>query len=104
MTHPEVTIDPAVPVPDWPLSPLGRQRMRLALQQPWLNRTRAIFCSAERKAREASDIVATHLRLAPIVIESLGENDRSATGYLPKPEFEAVADDFFAQPEKRVRG
>ena len=34
----------------------------------------------------------------------MGENDRSATGYLPKAEFEAVADEFFARPEQSVRG
>ena len=34
----------------------------------------------------------------------MGENDRSATGYLPRAEFEAVADQFFASPELTVRG
>lgn len=28
------------------------------------------------------------------------ENDRSATGFLPPPEFEAVANQFFANPHK----
>ncbi|WFE76404.1 histidine phosphatase family protein [Roseinatronobacter sp. S2] len=32
------------------------------------------------------------------------ENDRSATGFLPPDEFEAVADQFFAEPAKSVRG
>ncbi|WP_281410977.1 histidine phosphatase family protein [Mesorhizobium sp. NZP2077] len=31
-------------------------------------------------------------------------NDRSATGFLPPPEFEAVADQFFANPHKSIRG
>ncbi len=34
----------------------------------------------------------------------MGENDRSATGFLPPEEFERVADSFFAQPETSVRG
>jgi broad specificity phosphatase PhoE len=104
ITHPEVAIDPAVPVPDWPLSSVGRGRMHLALERPWLIGVRAIFCSGERKARDAAGIVAKHLGLAPIAIEGLGENDRSATGYLPKIEFEAVADRFFACPDESVRG
>ena len=104
ITHPEVAIDPAVPVPDWPLSPRGRQRLRAALKQPWLTGVRAVFTSAERKARESADILARPLGLAPIVIAGLGENDRSATGYLPKAEFEALADAFFAQPDDSVRG
>ena len=36
--------------------------------------------------------------------EGLGENDRSATGYLPRAEFEAMADLFFAHPNQSIRG
>jgi broad specificity phosphatase PhoE len=105
ITHPEVVIDPAIPVPDWPLSSVGRKRMhRAVIEQPWLRDIRALFSSAERKARDAAGIIAEHLGLQPVVIEALGENDRSATGYLPGPEFEAVADEFFARPEESVRG
>lgn len=105
ITHPEVVIDPTIPVPDWPLSPVGRERMRRAvLEQPWFRDVRALFSSAERKARDAAAIIAEHLCLQPIVIQGLGENDRSATGYLPRREFEAVADEFFARPEESVRG
>ena len=67
-------------------------------------RRAGLFSSTERKARDAAVIIAEHLCLHPIVIEGLGENDRSATGYLPGPEFEAVADEFFARPEESVRG
>lgn len=104
ITHPEVVIDPAVPVPDWPLSPLGLQRARAMLTQPWVAAVRTVFSSAERKALDMAEILATHLRTAPNIIIGLGENDRSATGYLPKLEFEAVADEFFARPEESVRG
>jgi broad specificity phosphatase PhoE len=105
ITHPEVVIDPAIPVPDWPLSSLGRERMqRTVLEQPWLRDVRALFSSTERKARDAATIIAEHLCLQPAVIEGLGENDRSATGYLPRREFEAMADAFFARPQHSVRG
>jgi broad specificity phosphatase PhoE len=105
ITHPEVVIDPAIPVPDWPLSSLGRERMqRAVLEQPWLRDVRALFSSTERKARDAATIIAEHLRLQSAVIEGLGENDRSATGYLPRREFEAMADEFFARPQQSVRG
>jgi broad specificity phosphatase PhoE len=104
MTHPEVIIEPAMPVTDWPLSPLGLQRMHLALRQPWLAGVRAIFSSAERKARDAAALMADYLGLSTCIIETLGENDRSATGYLPKAEFDAVADTFFAYPQESVRG
>jgi len=104
ITHPEVAIDPAVPVPDWPLSQRGRQRLRAAIERPWLTGVRAVFSSAERKAREAADILARPFGLTPMVIAGLGENDRSATGYLPKADFEALADEFFARPNDSVRG
>lgn len=104
ITHPEVSIDAAVPVPDWPLSPVGSRRMQVAMRQPWLAAVRSVFCSAERKAMDAAAVVANHLGLRRIVVEALGENDRSATGYLPKSEFEAVADAFFAQPDDSVQG
>jgi broad specificity phosphatase PhoE len=104
VTHPEVVIDPAVPVPDWPLSEIGQRRMRVARQHPWLAGVRSVFCSAERKARDAAALLAETTGLRPTVIAALGENDRSATGFLPRAEFEAVADAFFAHPERSVRG
>ena len=104
ITHPDVLIDPAVPVPDWPLSERGRTRMQAVLGQPWAPRLRSLFCSTERKARDGAAILAEALGLSVTEIEGLGENDRSSTGYLPKLEFEAMADAFFARPQESVRG
>jgi len=104
ITHPEVVIDPAVPVPDWPLSAEGVRRMALALDRPWMSNLGAIFSSAERKATDAARIMAERFGLSIVIVERLVENDRSATGYLPKAEFEAVANAFFARPEESVRG
>ena len=104
ITHPEVVIDPSVPVPDWPLSPEGVRRIGLALEKPWMSRLGAVFSSAERKATDAARLVADRFGFQPVIVAELGENDRSATGYLPKAEFEATADLFFAHPERSVRG
>jgi broad specificity phosphatase PhoE len=104
ITHPEVTIDPAVPVPAWPLSQEGVRRMGLALGQPWMSQLGSVFSSAERKAMDAAGLVEQRFGLSSVVLAELGENDRSATGYLPKAEFEAMADLFFACPEESVRG
>jgi broad specificity phosphatase PhoE len=104
ITHPEVVIDLGVPVPEWPLSAEGLRRTRLMREQPWLAKTRTLFTSAERKARDMADLLGARLGLTPQILESLGENDRSATGYLPKVEFELVADAFFAAPNRSVRG
>jgi len=37
-------------------------------------------------------------------VSPLGENDRSATGYLEPQEFETTANAFFAYPERSIRG
>jgi len=104
VTHPDVTIDPAVPVPQWPLSARGRERMRAALTRPWVRRIRAIYCSTERKAIDAAAILAEGLGIGFTTHAGLGENDRSSTGYLPRVEFEAMADAFFACASESVRG
>lgn len=104
ITHPDVLIDPAMPVPDWPLSERGRERMRAVLSQPWTTGLRGLFCSTERKARDGAAILAEALNLPVTEVEELGENDRSSTGYLPKLEFDTMADAFFARPQESVRG
>lgn len=104
ITHPEVVIDPSVPVSDWPLAAEGIRRMCLALEQPWMSQLGSVFSSAERKARDAAGLVADCFGLSPVILAELGENDRSATGYLPKAEFEEIANLFFAHPERSVRG
>ena len=104
ITHPNVVVSRAVPVPRWPLSELGRQRMRAGLSQPWVKDIKAIYCSTEQKAIDGAEILASHLSLPFHRMEELGENDRSATGFLPPDEFERVADQFFASPQTSVRG
>jgi len=104
VTHPQVQIDDAVPVPEWGLSDIGRARAVAMLGQPWIGSIRRIVSSAERKAIETAEVLARHLGLAVEVRERMHENDRSATGFVPPPEFEAVADQFFARPYDSVRG
>lgn len=104
ITHPQVRVDTKIPVPEWGLSDIGRARAIAMLDQPWVGSIRRIVSSAERKATETAEILATHLRLAIEVRERMHENDRSATGFLPPPEFEVVADQFFANPHRSIRG
>lgn len=104
ITHPQVQIDANVPVPEWGLSEIGRARALAMLEQPWVGSIRRVVSSAERKAIETAEILAGQLGLTVEVREGMHENDRSATGFLPPPEFEAVADRFFASPHKSIRG
>ena len=104
VTHPDVVVSRDVPVPRWPLSELGKKRMRSGLRQPWVREIRSIYCSTERKAIDAATILSEHLGVPFVEMPELGENDRSATGFLPPDEFERVADEFFAKPTVSVRG
>ena len=104
ITHPNVVVSHDVPVPRWPLSELGKKRMRAGLAQPWLRDVTAVYCSTEQKAIDGAEILAQHRSLDFSRIEDLGENDRSATGFLPPDEFERVADEFFRFPDRSVCG
>ncbi|MDE1992202.1 MAG: histidine phosphatase family protein [Rhizobiaceae bacterium] len=104
ITHPQVRIDPAVPVPDWGLSDVGAARARLAAERPWARELGLIVSSGERKAIETAAILASASGAAVETIEAMHENDRSATGFLAPPEFEAAADWFFAHPEESFKG
>jgi broad specificity phosphatase PhoE len=104
LTHPQVEIDPTIPVPQWSLSAVGRRRVAAFAASGWLSGTTAILSSGERKAIETAEILATALGLTVEVREAMHENDRSATGFLPPEEFETVANAFFAKPDTSVRG
>jgi broad specificity phosphatase PhoE len=105
IAHPDVVIKPSVPGRDWPLSERGRGRMRAMVAAACVHKVRSIFASSERKAGEGARILADGLGLSGyVVLDELCENDRSATGYLPKQEFEAMVNAFFAEPQTSIRG
>lgn len=104
LSHPQVAIDPAVPVPDWPLSAVGRARVGRFAASRVLAGVTALYSSAERKAVDTGAILAERLGVALVAVAAMHENDRSATGFLPPERFEAVADRFFAEPETSVLG
>lgn len=104
LTHADVVIDPERDITDWPLSDRGRDRIFSGLTQPWLKDITSIWSSTERKALDTAEIIAGHLGLDFQIRADLGENDRSATGYLPPDEFERTANQFFAAPDRSVRG
>lgn len=104
LTHPQVKIDPAVAVPEWGLSELGRERTRATARQPWVRLLGRIISSNERKAIETATILAEAAGIPVETDEEMGENDRSATGFLPPEEFEKAADQFFARPAEGFEG
>ncbi|WP_244570971.1 histidine phosphatase family protein [Stappia sp. TSB10GB4] len=104
LTHPQVRIDPDVPVPDWSLSEKGLGRARLGLLRPEFASLGHIVSSGERKAIETAAVFADRFGLELVVDDLMHENDRSSTGFLPPEEFERVADAFFGSPHTSVRG
>lgn len=104
ITHPNVVINPEVPVPQWPLSERGQQRMKQLLSQPWIDNIGSIYSSAEQKAMDGARILAEHLAMEFDVINDLGEIDRSSTGYLPRTEHQIAADKLFRFPNQSIRG
>jgi len=104
LTHPEVTIDPSVPVPEWGLSALGHERAKAATELPFSHELGAVVSSAETKALETAQAFVERFGISHEIYKDLHENDRSATGFLPQEEFEQTANMFFANPDVSVRG
>ena len=99
ITHPEVTVDPDIPITDWRLSATGHRRAALFASSEAFADVTQIWSSTEQKARETAEILAAPRYLPVNHNAGLGENDRSATGFLPREAFEAAADAFFTRPE-----
>ena len=104
ITHPQVKIDPAVPVPHWGLSEIGAARARQAAASDWARRLKRIVSSDETKAIETAEILAEAAGIDVDIVHDMHENDRSATGFLPPSEFEKAADWFFANPDQSFKG
>lgn len=104
ITHADVVIDPEVPVERWPLNARGRARHEAFSAGEGVAGVTAVYASAEQKAQDGAAILAAARGLTVQTVEALHENDRTATGFLAREEFEAVADAFFAEPEVSVRG
>ena len=104
VTHPQVRIDPDVPVQRWGLSELGAARSEMAAQCGWARQLTRILSSDETKALETAVILARPAGIDIEVLDHAGENDRSATGFLVPDEFEKAADWFFANPEQSFYG
>ncbi|MGV8832731.1 MAG: histidine phosphatase family protein [Devosia sp.] len=104
VTHPQVVMDANVPVPLWALNPQGRARAEAFAARGVVPVGAMIFSSRETKAMELAEILATSAQTLVLSDHLMGENDRSATGFLPPSLFEAAADSFFAKPEISMNG
>ncbi|MBB3655942.1 broad specificity phosphatase PhoE [Rhizobium sp. BK650] len=104
ITHPQVKIDPQIPVPKWGLSDIGTERARKAAANGWAKRLTRIISSDETKAIETAEILAEASGVKIEIVHHMHENDRSATGFLPPDKFEEAANWFFAHPQESFKG
>lgn len=104
ISHPEVVVDPNVPITEWGLNDVGCDRAEKFATSGIMASVRAIWSSTERKALDTASILARPQGIDVKTDARLCENDRSATGFLPPEQFEAAADAFFAAPENSYLG
>ncbi len=97
-------MDPEVPVPLWGLSYEGRARAETFVARCIVPSGAILFSSRETKALELAEILAAATGTPILTDHQMGENDRSATGFLPPALFEDHADRFFAAPTESVNG
>lgn len=102
VTHPQVVMDPAVAVPRWELSELGRQRAERFAAHPLLAPVRRIVSSDEPKAFQLAATFAAAIGGAVESSEPYGEARR--TGFLDRDHFEQTLDSFYAEPDRSVDG
>ena len=104
LSHPQVDINSDIPVSSWGLNHTGKARILKAIEAGWLNGISRVVSSAEVKAIETANPIAQAMNVSVEIRQAMHENDRTATGYLPSEEFELVANEFFANPHKNIRG
>lgn len=104
VSHPQVVMDPAVPVPQWRLSGRGRERAGHFAEATLAKGIRRIVSSHEVKARETAEILAAALGIGFEMLDGFEEIDRSVPGYVDAQRFEELANACFAQPEQSAEG
>lgn len=104
LTHPQVKLDAAVPVPLWGLSAEGRARAEAFVARGVVPVGTMVFSSRETKALELAELIAAVAGTPVLSDHAMGENDRSSTGFLPPALFEEQTDRFFAHPQQSADG
>jgi broad specificity phosphatase PhoE len=104
ISHPQVEMDPDIPVPQWSLSARGRERAMGFAQAVLVKGLKRIVTSDETKARETAAILGQAMGIEPEVVDGLGKLDRRVPGYVPAEKFEELADLCFAKPHESAEG
>lgn len=98
VTHPQVVIDPDVPMPLWGLSSLGRERAERFANNELIRGARRIVTSPETKALELATILSGPSGTPVEIGENFAENDRRSTGFVSRERFEELFAALYASP------
>jgi broad specificity phosphatase PhoE len=104
ISHPQVEIDPNVPVPEWSLSARGRERTKGFAAATLVQGLKLLVSSHEVKAQETAAILGEALGIPVTHADGFEEIDRSVPGYVPADRFEEIANLCFAKPEDSAEG
>lgn len=104
ISHPQVEMDPSVPVPEWSLSARGRERSKGFAAATLVQGLKALVSSHEVKAQETAAILGETLGIPVTHADGFEEIDRSVPGYVPAERFEELANLCFARPEESAAG
>jgi broad specificity phosphatase PhoE len=74
------------------------------VEEPWWRDVSYLCCSDETKALETAALISGRTGLRVHVRPETHEVDRSATGFVPDGEHQALADALFAHPDRSARG
>lgn len=104
ISHPEVNIDPDVPVERWGLSETGEARARTFAARQLITKNTPIYSSTETKAMELTQILAERSGSHIFSSKDFCENDRSSTGFLEPAQFETQVKRLFEHPTQSASG
>jgi broad specificity phosphatase PhoE len=104
ISHPQVEVDAARPVPEWSLSARGRERTQGFAGTTLVKGLRRLISSREVKAQETAAILGMQLGVPVEHFDGFEEIDRSVPGYVSAEKFEELANLCFAKPEESAEG
>jgi broad specificity phosphatase PhoE len=102
--HSVPEMEEARPANTWRLSKEGQQRAQQLAAELEGFAPEVLVSSAEPKARETAEILASRFQLDLQTIPDLREHDRSNVAFLPHTAFQAAVREFFHRPDEQVFG
>jgi broad specificity phosphatase PhoE len=105
ITHPEVTVDPEVPIDQWELSEEGFDSVERLLEWDLFDEVDYVYTSEEKKAYTVAEQIKRKCGIDYAKIKDLGEMDRSSTGVIsPKEKYMEAVKSAYENPASGING